>query len=166
MSAANFSESPTSPPVFNYSNNRISGADYDDNGNFINDGVSAKIFEYNAAGLIDETDVTVYDEGDYRVQKEFVGHDGDGRTIRIGTFDQLNEGTPEEDTTYQIRATMLGGALIILNRCESNPSNGRERPGSSLRDLRVLRNEDEESAFLNRRPGSNQHQEPRGIHAD
>lgn len=106
----NFNQSSVNISL-SYTNNRVNRANsgnYDADGNELTNPASAKTFEYDAACLINHTDIYLYGSD----QQETLTYDGDGQVVKVVTSDQENGGTPVTNTTYQIRSGVLGGQIV------------------------------------------------------
>ncbi|MGB7208963.1 MAG: hypothetical protein WBD27_09915, partial [Pyrinomonadaceae bacterium] len=101
-----------------YQNNRIVGGNYDNEGNLVVDTMlSAKFYEYNAAGKLAHSDYEISNGVDpYLRQQEYLAYDGDGYLGKITASVQEGETGPvNSDTTYRIRSSVLGGEVVYEN---------------------------------------------------
>lgn len=115
MSYKHFAQGPINTTT-TYQNNRISSANYDNDGRLLVDTtLNNKSYEYNAAGQLGQTNYEYYDTNYFLLQHEIMTYDGDGYLNKIRTTSQENEDPVTTETTYRIRSTVLGGQVVFEN---------------------------------------------------
>jgi len=114
MSYRHFAQGPVNTTT-TYQNNRISGKGYDADGRMVEDAAISKSYGFDAAGRLGDTDYQYCDTQDCRYQQETLAYSGDGFLDKVETSSRVNDDPPDEETTYRVRSSVMGGAAVYEN---------------------------------------------------
>jgi hypothetical protein len=117
VSYKNFAQGPNTRAT-TYVNNRISGKDYDADGNLMEDPWLTKTYTFNGGGQLRSTAHEYYASfpDTYIQNREYLTYNGNGSLDKIETVSWENDDPPvsegDGEKTYRVRSTALGGAVL------------------------------------------------------